>query len=431
MNNAKIFDGLKKRGALLLVLTVLSGITTGCTSNSNASTDQVAVTPQVVSATEAPVPYIFTPTAVPAVTQYVLTPTPTPEVTVAPTPIPQVGDLRACYATKRVNGNNVNMRFSPSADSLNLGQVNSGDIVTCVAEYKDWSLVNFWGQLCFIKSKYLVTEYAYESPYTYEEDYDFVYSTSRLNFRLSPEVADNNKIELIPKGAEIVVFGRTSNGWYLAKYNGKIGYVSAEYTTSLKQQIQANHPEIKELRIQSLGSLKQYASLRENPDNTSRVVKNLDAYHTVEILGEYNGYYLAKYGKFIGYISKSSVKKSTDTCIDLDKSEFKLRLYKGCELIFTTTVSIGKDSSPTPEGAFSVKGKDRYKTLTGPGYVCDVEFWMDLDTEDFGLAGGYGLHSYAGKKGKKVSHGCIREDIEDAEYVYNNCPVGTSVNIHN
>jgi lipoprotein-anchoring transpeptidase ErfK/SrfK len=56
---------------------------------------------------------------------------------------------------------------------------------------------------------------------------------------------------------------------------------------------------------------------------------------------------------------------------------------------------------------------------------------MDLDTEDFGLAGGYGLHSYAGKKGKKVSHGCIREDIEDAEYVYNNCPVGTSVNIHN
>ena len=155
MNNAKIFDGLKKRGALLLVLTMLSWITTGCTSNSTASTDQVAVTPQVVSATEAPVPYIFTPTAVPAVTQYVLTPTPTPEVTVAPTPIPQVGDLRACYATKRVNGNNVNMRFSPSTDSLNLGQVNSGDIVTCVAEYKDWSLVNFWGQLCFIKSKYL------------------------------------------------------------------------------------------------------------------------------------------------------------------------------------------------------------------------------------------------------------------------------------
>lgn len=426
MKNIRIYSGIKKASTTLLLLAAVGGLT-GC------SQKETTVFPEI-KVTNAPAPYVYTvePTSEPEITAtpYVLTASPVPTATVAPTPVPQVGNLRACSGTKVINKNGVNMRFGPGTDYMKLGQLNKGDRCTCIAEYKDWSIVMYWDTICFIKSEFLDTEYAYASPYTYEEDFDIVYATSGLNFRLDPEVKDGNKIELIPRGSEIKVIGKTSNGWYLAKYNGKIGYVSAEYTRSLKEKVQAKYPEIRELRVQSIGALKKYSSLMEYPTQSSGVVRNLDIYESVEILSEADGYYFVKVGETVGYVSKKDVKKLSDTCILIDLSEQRLRLYCHADLILNTLVSTGKSSTPTPEGNFSVKGMARYRTLTGPGYSSDVEYWMDLDTEDYGHAGGYGLHSMDGTKGKPKSHGCIREDLEDAKFVYEHSKVGTSVNIH-
>lgn len=97
------------------------------------------------------------------------------------------------------------------------------------------------------------------------------------------------------------------------------------------------------------------------------------------------------------------------------------------------TCSVGLPATPTPLGKFYTLAKYRWSELMGPSYgqYCTR------------IVGGILFHSVAGsnmtsynisaveynKLGQPASHGCVRLNVRDAKWIYDNCGLGMEVNI--
>ena len=89
----------------------------------------------------------------------------------------------------------------------------------------------------------------YNNDYYYvEQDSDLIRTTTDVYFRLGPSINEQD-ICLLGKDEELVVLGKSYNYcdpndvWYLARRNGEIGFVKAQYTESLKSKIRRFNPK--------------------------------------------------------------------------------------------------------------------------------------------------------------------------------------------
>ena len=96
--------------------------------------------------------------------------------------------------------------------------------------------------------------------------------------------------------------------------------------------------------------------------------------------------------------------------------------------------STGKKDTPTPTGTFQAYGQLDLE---------DGEWWWFATYKcyakyAYGIVGGILFHSvtYTRDKeplgdeanlGRRASHGCIRLTVDDAKWIYDNCPYGTTV----
>lgn len=96
--------------------------------------------------------------------------------------------------------------------------------------------------------------------------------------------------------------------------------------------------------------------------------------------------------------------------------------------------SVGFPATPTPTGTYYTPAKYRWHTLMGPSYgqYCTR------------ITGSILFHSVAGhnktsfninakdynKLGQPASHGCVRLNVRDAKWIYDNCPLKTKVTIY-
>ena len=89
----------------------------------------------------------------------------------------------------------------------------------------------------------------------------------------------------------------------------------------------------------------------------------------------------------------------------------------------TYPVAVGKASTPTPQGNWTIVSK-----AMNPGGAFGAR-WMRLSVP----WGGYGIHGTNNPKsiGKAASHGCVRMYNEDVIEIYPLTPVGTPVTIVN
>jgi lipoprotein-anchoring transpeptidase ErfK/SrfK len=130
--------------------------------------------------------------------------------------------------------------------------------------------------------------------------------------------------------------------------------------------------------------------------------------------------------------------KPIGAVIVVDRAENKLRLYNGRVLVRTFSVATGQAIYPTPAGVWRIMDKQLNPWWYPPTY----DAWAKglkpvppgpsnpLGTRWMGLnAPGVGIHGTDAPTsiGYSASHGCIRMQVPDAEWLFPHVKVGTPV----
>jgi len=110
----------------------------------------------------------------------------------------------------------------------------------------------------------------------------------------------------------------------------------------------------------------------------------------------------------------------------------KLALIDDGKVVKVFPVAVGKESTPSPEGTFTVKSRVANPTYYHKGTVIAPGPANPLGTRWMGLSEqGYGIHGTNAPKsiGKAESHGCIRMAKKDLEELFPLVKVGDRVEI--
>jgi len=107
--------------------------------------------------------------------------------------------------------------------------------------------------------------------------------------------------------------------------------------------------------------------------------------------------------------------------IIIDTKNHILKLFNDNDFVKEYPVAVGKPSTPTPEGNWSIIKKGLWGEQFGGHFMQLSVPW-----------GIYGIHgtNKPWSVGKAVSHGCVRMYNKDAKELYDLVPIGTPVQIY-
>jgi lipoprotein-anchoring transpeptidase ErfK/SrfK len=138
-------------------------------------------------------------------------------------------------------------------------------------------------------------------------------------------------------------------------------------------------------------------------------------------------------------VAEKDLTRRYRTIITIDKSNFRLRLFKRLKLKKSYGIAVGLPAYPTPSGLFSINDKAVNPTWTAPnspwagelaGQQVSGGAWNNpLKARWMGIVSGVGIHG-TGQEwsiGTRASHGCIRMRVADVIDLYPRVPVGTPV----
>ena len=127
------------------------------------------------------------------------------------------------------------------------------------------------------------------------------------------------------------------------------------------------------------------------------------------------------------------------TVVTVDKSGFRLRLFKRLRLVKSYGIAVGLPAYPTPSGLFRIQNKQVNPTWTAPNspwagemagqQVAGGAANNPLKARWLGIVNGVGIHGTGQEYsiGSRASHGCIRMRVADVIDLYPRVPVGTPV----
>jgi hypothetical protein len=141
-------------------------------------------------------------------------------------------------------------------------------------------------------------------------------------------------------------------------------------------------------------------------------------------------------------VSGSDLRHRYGTVLTVDRSHFKLRLFKALRHRRTYGIAVGMAGLSTPAGLFSITEKQ-----VNPAWHVPNSSWAGplagqtipggapnnpLKARWLGIRDGVGIHGTAEdwSIGSRASHGCIRMHVHDVIALYPRVPVGTPVLIH-
>lgn len=150
--------------------------------------------------------------------------------------------------------------------------------------------------------------------------------------------------------------------------------------------------------------------------------------HIDVVLGE-SSIAKAEYEKYP--VNKNNISSKTKWMIHVDKSDYRVRVYKGAKNHWVQVKSypcaIGAPWTPTITGEFEYFSKESIWPYNGYFVGPIMRFY-----------GGYALHStlryygggeYDGRVGVMISHGCVRLHPADITWMWNNIPLKTKIYI--
>ncbi len=138
-------------------------------------------------------------------------------------------------------------------------------------------------------------------------------------------------------------------------------------------------------------------------------------------------------------INANDLRRRYGTVITVDKSHFKLRLFKQLKFARSYGVAVGQPAYPTPSGRFSITSKQVNPTWSVPNSpwagelqgstVAGGSAANPLKARWMGIVNGVGIHGTGedGSIGSRASHGCLRMHVADVKALYPRVPVGTPV----
>ncbi len=330
----------------------------------------------------------------------------------------------------------VNLRSSNTSDSIWLDQLQMYDTAYRILSCDNgWDLVKYNDKLGYVFRDYITyTDEVYEPEYKHIKHDDIVITTGSLNFREKP-TSDSLKLATFAKDTELQVLATVEDSeWLLVRYNGVLGYVHGGYVISMLDRANELYPELQlnNLKTQCVVYTTTGLNFRTGNSTDFPSLGLLERYETLRVIGEYEGWYFVMTNDYnFGFVSADYTKILEDRFVIVDKSEQQLYLYDDNELLYTTPVTTGKDSTPSDTGLFKISYKATNVTLSdNKTYWSPVRYWMPYN-------GGEGLHDadwrtifgtdsyhYGG------SHGCINMPVDITDEIYNNVEAGTKVLVH-
>ncbi|HUD81265.1 MAG TPA: L,D-transpeptidase [Patescibacteria group bacterium] len=116
--------------------------------------------------------------------------------------------------------------------------------------------------------------------------------------------------------------------------------------------------------------------------------------------------------------------------IEVDVNTKRLYAYQNGQLVNTFLITAGAPATPTPIGEFHIWDKVALQTMTGPGYVQPRVPWINyFDHSGDAVHGNYWRPSSVFGN-VNTSHGCVGVQVDQAEWIYNWAPIGTTVITH-
>lgn len=139
-------------------------------------------------------------------------------------------------------------------------------------------------------------------------------------------------------------------------------------------------------------------------------------------------------------VTKSELAKKYPTIVLVDRSGFKLRLYKKLKLAKTYPIAVGQAGLETPAGLYTINDRQ-----VNPAWNVPDSAWAGdlagttvppgpgnpLVARWLGIYDGVGIHGTddISSLGSAASHGCIRMNPTDVIALYPKVPMGTPVYI--
>lgn len=138
-------------------------------------------------------------------------------------------------------------------------------------------------------------------------------------------------------------------------------------------------------------------------------------------------------------VNINDLTKLYGTVITVDKSHFKLRLFKNLKFSKSYMVAVGQPQYPTPSGLFHIQDKQVDPVWSVPNSPWAGELQgttveggsaaNPLKARWMGIVNGVGIHGTGEDYsiGSAASHGCIRMHVADVKDLFTRVPVGTPV----
>lgn len=143
-------------------------------------------------------------------------------------------------------------------------------------------------------------------------------------------------------------------------------------------------------------------------------------------------------------VNTQQIDKEYATTLVIDRSNFRLKLYKDLKLLKTYPIAIGMVGLETPAGLYHIQNK-----AVNPAWTMPNSSWVaaadrgtvipggsaanPLKARWLGIFNGAGIHgidpSEYGTIGHAASHGCVRMTIDDVVDLYDRVPVGSPIYI--
>lgn len=138
-------------------------------------------------------------------------------------------------------------------------------------------------------------------------------------------------------------------------------------------------------------------------------------------------------------LNYNDMRRRANTVVTINRSTFRLRLFKNLKVRRTYRVAVGQPAHPTPRGLFAIQSKQVNPTWSVPNSpwagelagstVVGGSAANPLKARWMGVSGSIGIHGTGenGSIGTRASHGCIRMTVPAVKSLFRRVRIGTPV----